>query len=78
MQSKKPLPMHLSSRCGARTRRATECQSPAMPNGRCRMHGGTSPGAPLGNQRAVKHGLYGREWRNLKADARTLMECGWD
>ncbi|MGO8839738.1 MAG: HGGxSTG domain-containing protein [Methyloceanibacter sp.] len=22
------------------------CQSPAMPNGRCRMHGGKSPGAP--------------------------------
>ena len=22
------------------------CQSPAMPNGRCRIHGGCSPGAP--------------------------------
>ena len=22
------------------------CQSPAMPNGRCRVHGGCSPGAP--------------------------------
>ena len=27
----------------------TPCQSPAMANGRCRMHGGTSPGAPKGN-----------------------------
>ena len=24
------------------------CRSPAMPNGRCRMHGGSSPGAPRG------------------------------
>ena len=31
-------------RCGARTRRGTSCQGPAMHNGRCRMHGGTSTG----------------------------------
>jgi uncharacterized protein YjcR len=29
-----------------------------MPNGRCRMHGGTSPGAPKGNRNAWKHGKY--------------------
>ncbi len=29
-----------------------------MKNGRCRMHGGTNPGAPKGNQNALKHGLY--------------------
>jgi hypothetical protein len=29
-----------------------------MPNGRCRMHGGMSPGAPKGNKNAVKHGRY--------------------
>src|SRR5262249_18830024 len=27
-----------------------------MPNGRCRMHGGKSPGAPRGNKNAYKHG----------------------
>jgi hypothetical protein len=27
-----------------------------MPNGRCRIHGGLSPGAPRGNRNAVKHG----------------------
>jgi hypothetical protein len=37
------------------------CQSPAMPNGRCRMHGGSSPGAPVGNKNALKHGLYTAE-----------------
>ena len=44
--------------CGAKTRRGTPCPTPAMPNGRCRMHGGTSPGAPVGNDNAVKHGIY--------------------
>lgn len=29
-----------------------------MANGSCRMHGGTSPGAPKGNQNAFKHGHY--------------------
>jgi hypothetical protein len=27
-----------------------------MKNGRCRMHGGPSPGAPKGNKNALKHG----------------------
>ena len=31
-------------RCGARTRKHQPCKSPAMPNGRCRMHGGASTG----------------------------------
>jgi hypothetical protein len=32
-----------------------------MPNGRCRIHGGKSPGAPNGNRNALKHGLYSAE-----------------
>jgi hypothetical protein len=32
-----------------------------MPNGRCRMHGGPSPGAPKGNRNAFKHGRYSGE-----------------
>ena len=55
------LPMHVSPRCGARTRSGHPCQSPAMPNGRCRMHGGLSPGAPKGNRNAFKHGRYTAE-----------------
>lgn len=35
-----------------------------MPNGRCRMHGGTNPGASpealTGNQNARKHGLFSK------------------
>ena len=29
-----------------------------MSNGRCRMHGGMSTGAPKGNKNAYKHGVY--------------------
>jgi hypothetical protein len=29
-----------------------------MANGRCRLHGGLSPGAPKGNRNALKHGRY--------------------
>lgn len=45
-------------RCGAKTRKGTACLGPAMPNGRCRMHGGKSTGAPKGNKNALKHGRY--------------------
>jgi hypothetical protein len=60
MQS--PMAMHLSLRCGARTRSSSPCCSPAMPNGRCRMHGGSSPGAPKGKANGMfKHGRYTNE-----------------
>ena len=32
-----------------------------MTNGRCRMHGGASPGAPKGNSHAFRHGRYTAE-----------------
>jgi hypothetical protein len=32
-------------------------EAKALPNGRCRMHGGPSTGAPRGNKNALKHGL---------------------
>jgi len=31
---------HTCARCGARTSTGTPCRSPAMCNGRCRLHGG--------------------------------------
>src|SRR3954447_18978582 len=55
------LDMQSAARCGAKTRSGKPCQSPGMPNGRCRMHGGPSPGAPKGNQNAYKHGRYSAE-----------------
>ncbi|WP_442909990.1 HGGxSTG domain-containing protein [Hyphomonas sp.] len=59
--------------CGAKTRRGSYCQAFRMPNGRCRMHGGTSPGAPIGNRNAWKHGRYSRHWKELQALARLAM-----
>jgi hypothetical protein len=45
-------------RCGARNRAGNSCRSPAMENGRCRLHGGASPGAPRGEGNGMwRHGL---------------------
>jgi hypothetical protein len=55
------LDMHRAKRCGARTRSGKPCLSPAMANGRCRMHGGPSPGAPKGNRNALKSGRFTAE-----------------
>ena len=68
------LPMHCSPRCGAKTRRGSGCQSPATPNGRCRMHGGMSPGAPKGNSNAFKHGRYTRQAIADRREARPRDE----
>lgn len=64
-------------RCGAMTRKGTPCKAPAMANGRCRMHGGCSPGAPVGNKNALKHGLYTKEAREQNRHFRELLKrCG--
>ena len=49
-----------SPRCGARTRKGSACQAPAVAGRRrCRMHGGAKgAGAPKGNINALKHGRY--------------------
>src|SRR5690348_4471816 len=45
--------------CGAKTRKGTPCRSLSVRGRRrCRMHGGTNPGAPKGNKNAQKHGFY--------------------
>ena len=61
-------PLHTP--CLAKTRSGKPCQTAAMPNGRCRMHGGTSPGAPKGNKNAYKHGRYS----NLAIDDRKFIQ----
>ena len=50
-------------RCGAKTRTGKPCKNFAMPNGRCRLHGGKSTGPKdkskhYGNTNAVKTGEY--------------------
>jgi hypothetical protein len=65
-------------RCGARTRKGTPCRQPAMPNGRCKMHGGksTGPRTPegLGRSRRSnwKHGARSAEAMADKRHARAL------
>lgn len=80
---------HAAPRCGAKRRDGGRCQAPAMPNGRCRLHGGlsTGPKTPEGKERARKaawvHGHYSAESiadrarsRRLLADLRALLgEC---
>ena len=59
-----PLPMHRSARCGAKTRRGSPCQSPAVSGKRrCRMHGGAKgSGAPTGKRNGnYRHGRYTAE-----------------
>lgn len=48
----------MKAHCGAKTRAGTPCRKAPMPNGRCYFHGGPSPGAPLGNSHALKHGRW--------------------
>jgi hypothetical protein len=79
----KRSPMHLSPRCGARTRGGSPCRSPAVKGKRrCRMHGGAAgSGGQAGNRNALKHGLrtaevagLRRAVRELLAEARALVE----
>ena len=66
-------------RCGARTRAGTPCKAPAMPAGRCRMHGGLSTGPRtaegLERIRAARttHGRRTAEMERTRAMVRILM-----
>jgi hypothetical protein len=64
------LPIHRSPRCGAHARTTGQpCRSPAMKNGRCRMHGGRAGRKPT-------HGRYSQaaiaERREVRAMLRGL------
>lgn len=71
-------PMRQSPRCGAKTRKGTPCQAPAVSGKkRCRMHGGAKgSGAPMGNQNALKHGEYTREAKEFRKHIRGLLKSG--
>lgn len=66
-------PLHAKI-CGAKTRKGTLCRNAPMKNGRCRMHGGKSTGAP-GNLNALKTGRYQTVFHDcLDEDEK----CLWD
>ena len=67
-------------RCGARSKRTGKpCQGAAMPNGRCKLHGGksTGPRTPEGLERSRranwKHGHFSREAKAERSRVRAAM-----
>ena len=77
----RPGDLTKAARCGAKTRRKTACQAPAMPNGRCRMHGGLSTGPrtaagieAIRRSRTV-HGYYSQQALALRQAARTNRQA---
>jgi hypothetical protein len=66
-------------RCGAKTRAGHPCGRYAMPNGRCRLHGGlsTGPKTPKGLERSRranwKHGRYSQQAINERRLIKTLL-----
>jgi hypothetical protein len=76
-------PMHearaalaLHPRCGAHCRTTgNPCRNPSMANGRCRMHGGGSPGAPRGVKHPnYRHGRRTKEARRQRQQARLQLK----
>ncbi len=69
-------------RCGAKNRRGTPCQCPAMLNGRCRLHGGlsTGPRTPEGLARSRvanwKHGKYSAERKAVRRGINKMIREG--
>lgn len=66
-----------TAKCGAKTRSGLPCKSPIVRHKkRCRMHGGTNHGAPIGNQNALKQGFNTKESRHLqKQTNKLLVDC---
>ncbi len=67
-------------RCGARSKRTGKiCRGAAMPNGRCKLHGGksTGPRTPEGLERSRranwKHGYYSREAKAERSRLRVAI-----
>ncbi|TQK01091.1 hypothetical protein FBX97_5601 [Herbaspirillum sp. SJZ107] len=64
-----------SPRCGAKTRSGMPCRTATVRGKkRCRMHGGNSPGAPRGNQNALKSGAYTSAAKAQRRDARVVLK----
>lgn len=55
--------------CAAKTRAGSPCKRAALPNGRCRYHGGLSPAGPASS--SWKHGRYSK-YLPMGLQARTM------
>jgi hypothetical protein len=74
------LKANAAARCGARSKRTGKpCQGAAMPNGRCKLHGGksTGPRTPEGLERSRranwKHGHFSREAKAERSRVRAAI-----
>src|SRR5258708_38855266 len=74
------LKANAAPRCGARSKRTGKpCQGAAMPNGRCKLHGGksTGPRTPEGLERSRrgdwKDGYYSRGAEGGRARVRAAI-----
>src|ERR671934_2520700 len=74
------LTANAALRCGARSKRTGKaCQGAAMPNGRCKLHGGksTGPRTPEGLERSRranwKHGHFSREAKAWRSRVRAAL-----
>lgn len=65
------------AKCGAKTRGGDKCKKHAMPNGRCRLHGGANNGAPKGSRNAAKPGnIYSAYLTDEENAVLTRLEIG--
>lgn len=63
--------------CGTKTRSGQPCRNSAMANGRCRMHGGKSTGAPADNLNAAKPGsIYSQFLTDAERALLSSIELG--
>ena len=74
------LKANAAPQCGARSKRTGKpCQGAAMPNGRCKLHGGksTGPRTPEGLERSRranwKHGHFSREAKAERSRLRAAI-----
>jgi hypothetical protein len=74
------LKANAAPRCGARSKRTGKpCRGAAMPNGRCKFHGGksTGPRTPEGLERSRranwKHGYFSREAKAERSRLRAAI-----
>jgi glucans biosynthesis protein len=71
----RPIDLRTLPRCHAKAKSTGQrCGNPAMSGKRvCYIHGGKSPGAPFGNQNALKFGLYTQEAKAERAHMHELI-----
>ena len=71
-----PMQANIKELCGAKTKNGRPCSNAQMQNGRCRMHGGLSTGAPIGNKNALKNGMFTKEAKKQRQEISAfLKEC---